>query len=194
MRKPETPTPDQAAEQPDADKMADTPDTPAAEADTAEADDSSEAAEEPCNSLQAEVNELKDKYIRLSAEFDNDRKRTIREKADMLKFASEDTLRDMLPVVDDLERAAQAVETATDVESLRQGISLIVNKFHEFMKSKGVREIECMGQALDTDLHEAISKIPAPEPEQKGKIIDVVQKGYTINDKVMRFAKVVVAD
>lgn len=194
MRKPETSTHDQAPQQDDADKMAEAPATPVAEADTAESEASTEDAEDSCNSQQAEINVLKDKYIRLSAEFDNYRKRTIREKADMLKFASEDTLRDMLPVVDDLERAAQAVQTATDVESLKQGISLIVNKFHEFMKAKGVREIECMGQPLDTDLHEAISKIPAPDPEQKGKIIDVVQKGYTINDKVMRFAKVVVAD
>lgn len=86
------------------------------------------------------------------------------------------------------------MESATDIDSLKQGIALITNKFHEFIKGKGVREIECIGQPLDTDLHEAISKIPAPDEAQKGKIIDVVQKGYTLNEKVMRFAKVVVGE
>lgn len=188
--------------QAEADKLSDEPIAPTADTDSAAEgctpEPNPEGAEtpdpEPADGLRTQLDEMRDKYIRLSAEFDNYRKRTIREKADMLKFASEDTLRDMLPVVDDLERAAQAVETASEVEALKQGIALIIGKFHEFMKAKGVREIECLGQALDTDLHEAISKIPAPEPEQKGKIIDVVQKGYTINDKVMRFAKVVVAD
>lgn len=146
------------------------------------------------DSFEKQYEEMKDKYLRLSAEFDNYRKRTLREKADMLKYAAEDTLRDMLPVIDDLDRAMQAVESATDIDSLKQGITLITNKFHEFIKGKGVRVIECIGQPLDTDLHEAISKIPAPDEAQKGKIIDVVQKGYTLNEKVMRFAKVVVGE
>ncbi|MBR7067113.1 MAG: nucleotide exchange factor GrpE [Bacteroidales bacterium] len=146
------------------------------------------------DSFEKQYEEMKDKYLRLSAEFDNYRKRTLREKADMLKYAAEDTLRDMLPVIDDLDRAMQAVESATDIDSLKQGIALITNKFHEFIKGKGVRVIECIGQPLDTDLHEAISKIPAPDEAQKGKIIDVVQKGYTLNEKVMRFAKVVVGE
>lgn len=169
--------------------------TAAAEAQEAEAQDDETAENNSAASdFKAQYEEMKDKYLRLSAEFDNYRKRTIREKADMLKYAAEDTLRDMLPVIDDLDRATQAVESATDIDSLKQGIALITNKFHEFIKGKGVREIECIGQPLDTDLHEAISKIPAPDEAQKGKIIDVVQKGYTLNEKVMRFAKVVVGE
>lgn len=169
--------------------------TAAAEAQEAEAQDDETAENNSAASdFKAQYEEMKDKYLRLSAEFDNYRKRTLREKADMLKYAAEDTLRDMLPVIDDLDRAMQAVESATDIDSLKQGIALITNKFHEFIKGKGVREIECIGQPLDTDLHEAISKIPAPDEAQKGKIIDVVQKGYTLNEKVMRFAKVVVGE
>lgn len=169
--------------------------TAAAEAQEAEAQgDETAENNSAVSDFKAQYEEMKDKYLRLSAEFDNYRKRTIREKADMLKYAAEDTLRDMLPVIDDLDRATQAVESATDIDSLKQGIALITNKFHEFIKGKGVREIECIGQPLDTDLHEAISKIPAPDEAQKGKIIDVVQKGYTLNEKVMRFAKVVVGE
>ena len=169
--------------------------TAAAEAQEAEAQgDETAENNSAASDFKAQYEEMKDKYLRLSAEFDNYRKRTIREKADMLKYAAEDTLRDMLPVIDDLDRAMQAVESATDIDSLKQGIALITNKFHEFIKGKGVREIECIGQPLDTDLHEAISKIPAPDEAQKGKIIDVVQKGYTLNEKVMRFAKVVVGE
>lgn len=169
--------------------------TAAAEAQEAEAQDDETAENNSAASdFKAQYEEMKDKYLRLSAEFDNYRKRTLREKADMLKYAAEDTLRDMLPVIDDLDRAMQAVESATDIDSLKQGIALITNKFHEFIKGKGVRVIECIGQPLDTDLHEAISKIPAPDEAQKGKIIDVVQKGYTLNEKVMRFAKVVVGE
>ena len=169
--------------------------TAAAEAQETEAQgDETAENNSAASDFKAQYEEMKDKYLRLSAEFDNYRKRTIREKADMLKYAAEDTLRDMLPVIDDLDRATQAVESATDIDSLKQGIALIANKFHEFIKGKGVREIECIGQPLDTDLHEAISKIPAPDEAQKGKIIDVVQKGYTLNEKVMRFAKVVVGE
>ena len=169
--------------------------TAAAEAQETEAQgDETAENNSAASDFKAQYEEMKDKYLRLSAEFDNYRKRTIREKADMLKYAAEDTLRDMLPVIDDLDRATQAVESATDIDSLKQGIALITNKFHEFIKGKGVREIECIGQPLDTDLHEAISKIPAPDEAQKGKIIDVVQKGYTLNEKVMRFAKVVVGE
>lgn len=138
--------------------------------------------------------EMKDKYLRLSAEFDNYRKRTMREKTDMLKFGSEDTLKDLLPVIDDLDRALKAIETATEISAVKDGLQLITNKFNEFLKTKGVKEIEAVGKELDTDLHEAITKIPAPQEELKGKIVDVIQKGYTIHDKVMRFSKVVVGE
>jgi molecular chaperone GrpE len=138
--------------------------------------------------------DMRDKYIRLSAEFDNYRKRTLREKSDILKYGSEEVLKDLLPVVDDLERALKVIETATDINAVKDGLSLIVNKFNEFMKSKGVKEIDAVGQELNTDLHEAIAKFPAQEEAQKGKIVDVVQKGYMLNDKVMRFSKVVVGE
>lgn len=150
--------------------------------------------EEPKVNPNAQYEEMKDKYLRLSAEFDNYRKRTLREKADILKFGSEDTLKDLLPVIDDLDRALKAIDTATDIAAVKDGLLLIVNKFNEFLKTKGVKEIEAIGKELDTDLHEAITKIPAPDENLKGKIVDVILKGYTIHEKVMRFAKVVVGE
>lgn len=138
--------------------------------------------------------DMRDKYLRLSAEFDNYRKRTLREKSDILKYGSEEVLKDLLPVVDDLDRALKVIETATDINAVKDGLSLIVNKFNEFLKSKGVKEIDAVGQELNTDLHEAITKFPVQDETQKGKIVDVVQKGYMLNDKVMRFSKVVVGE
>lgn len=138
--------------------------------------------------------DMRDKYLRLSAEFDNYRKRTLREKSDILKYGSEEVLKDLLPVVDDLDRALKVIETATDINAVKDGLSLIVNKFNEFLKSKGVKEIDAIGQELNTDLHEAITKFPVQDEAQKGKIVDVVQKGYMLNDKVMRFSKVVVGE
>lgn len=142
----------------------------------------------------AQYEEMKDKYLRLSAEFDNYRKRTLREKSDILKYASEDTLKDLLPVIDDLNRAIKAVETATEISAVKEGLVLITTKFNDFLKAKGVKEIEAMGKDLNTDLHEAITKAPTPDETLKGKIIDVIQKGYTINEKVMRFSKVVIGE
>ena len=143
---------------------------------------------------KATIEEQKDKYLRLSAEFDNYRKRTLREKSDILKYGSEEVLKDLLPVVDDLDRALKAIETATDINAVKDGLTLIVTKFNEFLKSKGVKEIDAVGQELNTDLHEAITKFPVQDEAQKGKIVDVVQKGYMLNDKVMRFSKVVVGE
>lgn len=142
----------------------------------------------------SQFEDMRDKYLRLSAEFDNYRKRTLREKSDILKYGSEEVLKDLLPVVDDLDRALKAIETATDINAVKDGLSLIVNKFNEFLKSKGVKEIDAVGQELNTDLHEAITKFPVQDEAQKGKIVDVVQKGYMLNDKVMRFSKVVVGE
>lgn len=144
--------------------------------------------------IASQFEDMRDKYLRLSAEFDNYRKRTLREKSDILKYGSEEVLKDLLPVVDDLDRALKAIETATDINAVKDGLVLIVNKFNEFLKSKGVKEINAVGQQLDTDLHEAITKFPAQDESQKGKIIDVIQKGYMLNDKVMRFSKVVVGE
>ena len=144
--------------------------------------------------IASQFEDMRDKYLRLSAEFDNYRKRTLREKSDILKYGSEEVLKDLLPVVDDLDRALKAIETATDINAVKDGLVLIVNKFNEFLKSKGVKEINAVGQQLDTDLHEAITKFPAQDESQKGKIIDVSQKRYMLNDKVMRFSKVVVGE
>jgi len=144
--------------------------------------------------LQKQLEEAKDKYIRLSAEFDNYRKRTQREKMDLIKWGSEDVMKGILPLVDDFDRAMKHSETATDVKAMKQGLLLIQGKFAEFLKANGVHEIEAIGQELDTDMHEAITKIPAPDEKLKGKIVDVVEKGYKLNDKVIRFSKVVIGE
>ncbi len=144
--------------------------------------------------LEAKYNELNDKLLRLTAEFDNYRKRTLKEKADLIKTAGEDIIVNILPVLDNFERALKASEDAKDVKAIREGIELIYNNFKDFLKQRGLKEIEAVEQELDTDKHEAITKIPAPKEELKGKIVDVVEKGYSLNDKVIRFAKVVVGE
>lgn len=143
--------------------------------------------------LKAQVEKQKDDYLRLMAEFDNYRRRTLREKADLVKTGGESCMKAILPVIDDFERAMQAVETSNDVEALKEGVNLIYNKFRTYLDQNGVKEMETMGVEFDADKHEAIAQIPALSPEQKGKIIDCTQKGYTLNDVVIRFPKVVVA-
>ena len=149
---------------------------------------------DPIVELQKQLDEAKDKYIRLSAEFDNFRKRTQREKMDLIRFGSEDAMKGILPLVDDFERAVKHSETAKDLVAMAQGLVLIQGKFKDFLKSNGVQEIEAIGLELDTDLHEAISKTPAPKESLKGKIVDVVEKGYKLNEKVIRFSKVVIGE
>jgi len=144
--------------------------------------------------LTASLAASNDKYLRLSAEFDNFRKRTLKEKMDLMKNASESILVSFLPVMDDVERAINAIETSNNLETTKEGISLIYNKFKDFTKQNGVVEIEAKGLELNTDHHEAITKIPAPSEELKGKIVEVVQKGYILNDKVIRYAKVVIGE
>jgi len=148
----------------------------------------------PVNQIQAQLDEMKDKYLRLSAEFDNYRKRSLREKMDMTKYASEDMLVSILPVFDDFERAMRSMDLSTDIDAVKQGLHLIYGKFNDFLKTKGVVEIEAVGKELNTDIHEAITKVPVQEDEKKGKIIDVIQKGYMLNDKVIRFSKVVIGE
>ena len=143
---------------------------------------------------QAQIKDLQDKYIRLMAEFDNFRKRTLKERMDQLKSAGDDILVSLLPVMDNFERGLQAMENATDVASVKQGVQLIYNKFSDFLSQRGVKSIDALRQDFDVDHHEAITKIPAPEEALKGKIVDVVQKGYILNDKVIRFAKVVIGE
>lgn len=144
--------------------------------------------------LKGKLNDLNDKYLRLSAEFDNYRKRTLKERSDFFRTASGDTLVAMLPVIDDLERALQSIERATEIEPVKEGVLLIYSKFKEFIKNKGIVEIDAMNQVFDTDLHEAITKIPAPSEDLKGKVVDIIQKGYRIDDKIVRYAKVVVGE
>ena len=144
--------------------------------------------------LQSGLKEMTDKYLRLSAEFDNYRKRTLRERMELTKTAAESVMLGILPVVDDFERAMHSIEQGLDFEATKEGILLIYNKFNEFTKQNGISEIDAVSQVFDTDLHEALTKIPAPSEDMKGKIVDVIQKGYYLNDKVIRFAKVVVGE
>jgi molecular chaperone GrpE len=144
--------------------------------------------------LQGKVDELQDKYVRLMAEFDNYRRRTLKEKTDLIKSAGEDVLVSILPVIDDFERGLQVMEQAPDVESVKLGIQLIYNKFKDFMMQRGVKEIDSMHQDFNVEIHEALTKIPAPQENLKGKVLDVVQKGYYLNDKVIRYAKVIIGE
>lgn len=136
-----------------------------------------------------QIEEQKDKYLRLSAEFDNYRKRTMKEKAELILNGGEKSISSILPIVDDFERALKNMETATDVAAVKEGVELIYNKFMSVLGQNGVKVIETKEQPLDTDYHEAIAVIPAPNEALKGKILDCVQTGYILNDKVIRHAK-----
>lgn len=142
--------------------------------------------------LQDKYKELNDKYLRLSAEFDNYRKRCLKEKTDLIKSAGEDILVNILPVMDNFERAMKSLDENPDIDSVKEGVHLIYNSFKDFLSQKGINEIEAIGEDFDTDRHEAISQIPASSDEQKGKVIDTIEKGYELNGKIIRFAKVVV--
>lgn len=150
--------------------------------------------EEELEKAESELLELKDKHIRLQAEFDNYRKRTLKERMELLKTAGESLLISLLPVIDDFDRAIQTLHLVDEDSPVKDGVNLIYNKFQDFLKQNGIREIVAKEQKFDTDLHEAITKIAAPTEELKGKIIDVVQKGYYLNDKVIRFPKVVIGE
>lgn len=144
--------------------------------------------------LEQQLEEQKDKYLRLSAEFDNYRKRTMKEKAELILNGSEKSVISILPVIDDLERAVKTTETSDNVAAIKEGIELIYNKFISTLSQLGVKLIDTAEKPLDTDYHEAIAVIPAPSEELKGKILDTVQTGYIMNDKVIRHAKVVVGE
>ena len=151
---------------------------------------------EKANNLLAlkdeELAKEKKEYMFLMAEFDNFRKRTLKEKMEIMKNGAEKAMGDILPLIDDFERALQAMNEQTDVDSLREGVELIYNKFVKYLKSNGVEAIDSDKAEFDTELHEAVANFPTPDEEMKGKVIDTVQKGYKINDKVLRHAKVVV--
>ncbi len=153
-----------------------------------------EAKKEKKPSVEEKLADLHDKYLRLSAEFDNYRKRTLREKMELTKTAGEDILVQFLQVRDDFDRARELIRDAKDVESIKTGIELIYQKLKDFLKIRGVKEIEALHQNFNTDYHEAVTKIPAPDEKLKGKVVDVVQKGYIMNDKVIRYSKVVVGE
>lgn len=150
--------------------------------------------EKQIKELQEKIDELSDKHLRLQAEFDNFRRRTLKEKADLIKSGGETVLTGILPIVDDFERAIDSMKEISDDDTGKEGILLIYTKFKEFLKQNNVKEIDALHEDFDVDLHEAITKIPAPKKDLKGKVVDVVQKGYTLNEKVIRFAKVVVGE
>ena len=164
------------------------------ETDRQENTDGQEEKAAPLKEMEEKVAAMNEKYLRLSAEFDNYRKRTVKDKAELIKSAGEDLLSRILPVVDNFERALASIEKSDDVAALRQGVELIYNSFRDFLAQNGVKEIECMHADFNTDEQEAVTKIPAPSDELKGQAVDFIQKGYTLNGKVMRFAKVVVGE
>ena len=141
---------------------------------------------------QKQYDELKDKYLRLFADFDNFRKRTIKDKLDMMKSAAQDTLSALLPVLDDFDRARNAAQQNGNEDSFNDGVGLIIHKLNNILSQKGLKEMETNGKPFDAELHEAITEIPAPNKKMKGHIIDTVEKGYYLNDKIIRHAKVVV--
>ncbi|MFZ4546429.1 MAG: nucleotide exchange factor GrpE [Bacteroidales bacterium] len=140
---------------------------------------------------QSKVNELNDKFLRLYSEFDNFRKRSLKEKIDMSRTASEDVIKDLLPVLDDFDRAIASMKDTDKVEAVKEGVELIHSKMKAIFAAKGIKEIKSIGENFDTDFHEAITSIPAPTEELKNKVVDEIQKGYLLHDKVIRFAKVV---
>lgn len=148
--------------------------------------------QDPLAELQSKYDELNDKYLRLYSDFDNFRRRTAKERIDLLKSGGEDIFKVLLPVLDDFERAMQNMETAQDVPSVKQGVELIYHKLFKEMSNKGLKKMETIGQPFDSDFHEALTQIPAPSEKMKNKVVDEMEKGYFLNDKVIRFAKVVV--
>lgn len=151
-----------------------------------------ETIEQQLEKANEKIAEMDDKYLRLMAEFDNYRRRVIKEKAELILNGGEKVLKDLLPVIDDLERAQQDIATSTDMEGVKTGVDLIIKKFVDYLKAQGVEEIETKDQVFDDNLHEAIAMIPSPAEELKGKIIDCTKKGYTMNGKVIRHAQVAV--
>ena len=142
--------------------------------------------------LLEKIDEINDKYIRIYSEFDNYRRRTAKEKIELNKSASEDVIVDLLPVLDDFERAINSTADSDDCDAVKDGVNLIFNKFKGVLEKRGLKPIESKGEEFDTDFHEAITQIPAPSKDMKGKVVDETEKGYMLNDKVIRFSKVVI--
>lgn len=149
--------------------------------------------EDALTKTQNELSEWKNKFLLLAADFENARKRNAKERIELISTASEGVIKDLLPVIDDFERAIQAMENAQDIEALKEGVNLVHNKFLKVLEGKGLKNMEAKGEAFNPDIHEAIAQIPA-SAEEKGKVIDVVEKGYFLHDKTIRFAKVVIGN
>lgn len=149
-------------------------------------------AEAPADDLQDKLAEANDRYLRLAAEFDNYRRRSAKERMDLISLANENLVKDMLPIIDDFERALAAIKDSDDTDSAKEGVELIYNKLVAFLKKNGVKAIEAVGKDFDTDFHEAVAQFPVEDKDKKNKVIDVTQKGYTMGDKVIRYAKVVI--
>lgn len=158
----------------------------------AETDKQVELEKDPLEELQEQYNQLNDKYLRLYSDFENFRKRTAKERIDLIMNGGEDIFKLLLPIVDDFERARANMESAQDVPSVKEGVELIYHKLVKELGNKGLKPMETKGEVFDSEFHEAITQIPAPSEEMKGKVVDEVEKGYFLNDKVIRFAKVVV--
>lgn len=168
------------------------------EQNTATADEEAQVEEHEENApsreeqLEADLAEMKDKYTRLFAEFDNFRKRTAKERIGLINNAGADVIKDLLPVLDDFDRAKKANEGSEDVKAVKEGFDLIHNKFFRLLEQKGLKPMDSQGKPFDTEYHEAITDIPAPSDDLKGKVVDVIEPGYFLNDTVLRYAKVVV--
>jgi molecular chaperone GrpE len=145
-------------------------------------------------SLEDELAEMKDKYLRLYSDFENFKRRTSKERVEFFKTAGQEIIAAMLPVLDDFERATKSMDTAKDVSAVKEGVTLVHHKLKNILTQKGLKEMEAQGKDFDADFHEAITNIPAPSPELKGKVVDAVEKGYFLGDKVIRYAKVVVGE
>ena len=164
------------------------------------ADEQATVADEKSDLSELEImtekyNEINDRYLRMYSEFENYRKRTSKERIDLIRTAGEDIVKALLPVLDDFDRALKAMDTATEIEPVKEGVNLIHAKFKSLLQNRGLTEIESpVGQELDTDFHEAITNIPAPDESLKGKIVDMVEKGYKLGEKVVRYAKVIVGN
>ncbi|MGB9747141.1 MAG: nucleotide exchange factor GrpE [Bacteroidales bacterium] len=159
---------------------------------TEKAAEKEETRAEP--SPEEQLAALQDKYLRLAADFDNYRKRMLKERMELIKTAGEDVLVSFLPILDDVERAMKSIRESQDLEAVKTGVELIYSKLKDFLTQKGIKEIDALHQPFNTDLHEAITQIPVDDQEKKGKVVDVVQKGYTLHDKIIRFPKVVVGE
>jgi len=158
----------------------------------ATAESQNQEPQDPLAELQTKYDELNDKYLRLYSDFDNFRRRTAKERIDLLKSGGEDIFKVLLPVLDDFERAMKNMDTAQDVPSVKEGVELIYHKLFKEMSNKGLKMMDTIGQPFDSDFHEALTQIPAPTKDMRNKVVDEMEKGYFLNDKVIRFAKVVV--